>query len=104
MTKLYAWGFPAYFGNGALGPGRPRVWRWRNFSYPTDFIGGPTFPDDPTAGIDETLSDPPTAWYVYGQVPPVLGRHSGYWTDFRVWALVDEWAAELPQAPPARPR
>jgi hypothetical protein len=96
VTKLYGWAFPAYFGAEALGPGRPRTWRWRNYSYATDPIGGPIFPDDPSAGVDELLTDPPTAWYVYGQEPPLLGRHSGYWADPRVWDLVDRYAAELP--------
>ncbi|MER5335280.1 hypothetical protein [Micromonospora sp. NPDC002717] len=105
LTKLYAWGFPAYFADGALGADRPTVWRWRNFYYETDFIGGPIFPDDPANEVDQMLTDPPTAWYVHGQQPPVLGRHSGYWTDPRVWDLVDRYAEELPlpgNPPPAR--
>ncbi|WP_319462366.1 hypothetical protein [Micromonospora sp. RTP1Z1] len=96
VTKLYGWAFPAYFGSDALGPGRPRAWRWHNFYYDSDPIGGPIFPDEPSAGVDQALSDPPTAWYVYGQEPPVLGRHSGYWVDPRVWNLVDTYAEELP--------
>ena len=58
----------------------------------------------PAGGVDETLSDLPTAWYIYGQMPPVRGRHSGYWADSRVWDLVDRWAADLPlPQPTARP-
>ncbi|MBY8870382.1 hypothetical protein K7640_00810 [Micromonospora sp. PLK6-60] len=94
VTKLYGWAFPAYFGPDALGADRPRTWRWRNFWYPTDYIGGPVLAD--SAGVDEALTDPPTCWYVYGQDPPVLGRHSGYWGDGRVWAVVDRYAGELP--------
>ena len=101
VTKLYGWAFPAYFGSDALSPDRPRTWRWCNFFYGTDPIGGPIFPDHPSAGVDQVLSDPPSAWYVYGQEPPVLGRHSGYWIDRRVWDQVDRYAKELPV--PGRP-
>ncbi|MEU4780560.1 hypothetical protein [Micromonospora sp. NPDC023633] len=41
---------------------------------------------------------------MHGQQPPVLGRHSGYWIDSRVWDLVDRYAEELPlpgNPPPA---
>ena len=41
-------------------------------------------------------NDPATAWYVYGQDPPTLGRHSGYWIDPAVWTVVDKYAEALP--------
>jgi hypothetical protein len=96
LTKLYGWAFPAYLGEGVLTAARPRVWRWRNFFYDTDYIGGPVFPPDAPGAIDRRLPDPPTAWYVYGQEPPTLGRHSGYWIDPLVWQTVDEYAEGLP--------
>ena len=45
LVKLYGWAFPAYFDSALLGPlapgGTGRLNDWRNFSYPTDPIGGP---------------------------------------------------------------
>jgi hypothetical protein len=105
LGKFYGWAFPAYFGAAALAAMRLRVWRWRNFYYDTDYIGGPVLPElDPDApdNPDQRLDDPPTAWYVYGQEPPALGRHTGYWVDPTVWQMVDRYAAELPV--PTAPR
>jgi len=39
-------------------------------------------------------------WSVYGQPPPTPGRHSGYWTDPRVWHEVDRLAAGLTRTGP----
>ncbi|OLB78580.1 MAG: hypothetical protein AUI14_12835 [Actinobacteria bacterium 13_2_20CM_2_71_6] len=35
-------------------------------------------------------------WYVFGQKPPVLGRHTGYWGDPAVWDVVEAYAKDLP--------
>lgn len=94
LTTLYGWAFPAYFGQQALAEPGPRVWSWRNFFYDTDFIGGPVLAA--SSCLDTRLADPPTFWHIYGQDPPGPGRHSGYWSDPQVWALVDEYAQTIP--------
>ncbi|GGL16830.1 hypothetical protein [Mangrovihabitans endophyticus] len=104
LDKLYGWAFPAYFGPDVLADLRAKTWRWTNFFYPTDYIGGPVHAGD---GVDVKLSDPVSTWYVYGQNPPAMGRHSAYWSDRRVWVVVDEAARDIavPQAiPPERQR
>ncbi|RZU75862.1 hypothetical protein EV384_4433 [Micromonospora kangleipakensis] len=95
FRKLYGSIFPAYFGDGVIGAGRPRVWRWRNFFYDTDPVGGPVQRGDCLDGVDERLPDPDTPWYDYGSEPPRPRGHGGYWTDPRVWALVNHYAFEL---------
>jgi hypothetical protein len=103
LRKLYGWAFPAYFSDTALSTladrDVSRVSAWRNFFYPTDFIGGPALAgaDD----VDRQLCDPESVWSVYGQPPPAPARHSGYWTDPRVWCEVDRFAAGLISPRPA---
>ena len=80
---------------GSLVPkgGRPQD-RWRNFYYPTDPIGGPG-----QEQVDEKLLDPADCYYVYGQAPPASKGHSGYWSDPRVWEVINKLAARLATAP-----
>jgi hypothetical protein len=103
LTKLYGWGFPAYFGTELLGPlvpgGAGRLNDWHNFHYPTDPIGGPTV-GEPT---DIGFLDPADCYYVYGQAPPSAQGHSGYWADPRVWAVINCIAAGLADSPPPPP-
>lgn len=95
LRKLYGWAFPYYFANEVLrqlvdDDSRTRVLAWRNYHYDTDYIGGPVFEEQPPAGeVDKPLPDPRTSWYIYGQPPPALGRHSGYWADPQMWTGVD---------------
>jgi hypothetical protein len=102
LRKLYGWAFPAYFSDTALRTLADRevsrVSAWRNFSYPTDFIGGPALAG--ADGVDRELCDPASVWFVYGQPQPAPGRHSGYWTDPRVWYEVDRLAAGLTRTGP----
>jgi hypothetical protein len=92
LSKLYGWAFPAYFGPETMADLESKTSQWRNFYYATDYIGGRV------AGTNEVvnheLTDPPTTWYIYGQNPPMLGRHSGYWTDPRLWTVIDGWALD----------
>jgi hypothetical protein len=87
LRKLYGWAFPYYFADEVLrqlvdDDSRTRVLAWHNYHYDTDYIGGPVFEEQPPAGeVDKPLPDPQTSWYIYGQPPPALGRHSGYWAD-----------------------
>jgi hypothetical protein len=96
LSKLYGWAFPAYFGPSVLARLRAGVWRWRNYYYLSDPIGGPLAAQDRLASCDVRLLDPAAPWYVYGQDPPALGRHSGYWADQRVWDRVDRDANKIP--------
>ncbi len=107
ICKLYSWAFPAYFDSNLvqpLAPGGPgRLADWRNFYYPTDPIGGPVAPDLSAAGfdpVDTEFLDPAECYYVYGQPPPSSQGHSGYWTDPRVWSVINRVAAALPGGPP----
>ncbi len=43
--------------------------------------------------MDTGLHDPPESWHLYGEDPPSPMGHSGYWTDPRVWSLVNHVAA-----------
>jgi hypothetical protein len=106
VVKLYGWGFPAYVTLDLLTilapDGRGGVDDWRNYSYPTDPIGGPVAVDlSPADGqrVDQDLLDPAQCWYVYGQPKPAPQGHSGYWADPRVWAMVDRMAATGPRIP-----
>jgi hypothetical protein len=107
LCKLYGWGFPAYVTSELLTPLAPggggRVDDWRNFSYPTDPIGGPvsqmiTSPGG--ASVDDVLPDPAEYWHVYAQPAPAPGGHSGYWTDRRVWREINRMTDETLPAPP----
>ncbi len=110
VRKLYGWAFPAYFGPELLGPlvpdGPAGVHDWRNFYYPTDPIGGPVtdgLPKKVQKRVDVYYLDPAECYYVYGQPPPASRGHSGYWADDRVWAVINEVAADLPAGrPPGR--
>lgn len=100
LMSLYGWAFPAYL-NGRVfdllaGVGEASPVRcWRNFSYQTDYIGGPIGRDR----VDVPLPDPETAWYVAGEPMPKMRRHTGYWSDAAMWRQIDALVAE----PPARP-
>ncbi|MEU4244117.1 hypothetical protein [Actinoplanes sp. NPDC026619] len=86
LRKLYGWAFPAYVHGEVL----DRLREWRNFSYPTDYIGGPVG----RAGVDVPLPDPGSAWYVAGEPMPPMRRHTGYWSDEAMWLEIDRLAAE----------
>jgi hypothetical protein len=43
--------------------------------------------------MDDRLLDPPESWHLQGEDPPSPRGHSGYWTDRRVWSLVNHVAA-----------
>jgi hypothetical protein len=108
LVKLYGWAFPAYFDTALLGPlvpgGAARLNDWRNFSYPTDPIGGPVsshVPRECRDRVDSRFPDPATCYYVYGQPPPASGGHSGYWADARVWTVINDMAAGLLSGPAA---
>ncbi|BEL03263.1 hypothetical protein Q0Z83_014540 [Actinoplanes sichuanensis] len=87
LTSLYGWGFPAYI-NGDL-CGRIKG-EWINFSYRTDYIGGPVG----CGGVDIPLPDPATSWYIAGEPLPPMRRHTGYWSDDAMWAHIDETVAK----------
>jgi len=102
VCKLYSWGFPAYVDRELLDPlgpaGAGHLSDWRNFHYPTDPIGGSVVPDLSAASghqVDTEFLDPAECYYVYGQPPPAAKGHSGYWSDPRVWRLINRVAAEL---------
>jgi hypothetical protein len=111
VRKLYGWGFPAYFDAALLGPlipgGAARLNDWRNFSYPTDPIGGPVAPAQPAdcrVRVDTEFCDPAGCYYLYGQAPPAARGHSGYWADPRVWTVINGVAAGLRSGPAERVR
>ncbi|GGM14101.1 hypothetical protein [Nakamurella endophytica] len=93
LRTLYQWAFPAYFCDAvfaSLATGRSGVGavRWRNAYYLTDYIGGPV--DGPgRPAVDALLPDPGARWYVYGQNPPKVRSHTGYWDDDGLWPLCD---------------
>ncbi|MEV4571223.1 hypothetical protein AB0K12_46380 [Nonomuraea sp. NPDC049419] len=100
LRTLYAWGFPAYFNDElfrrlAHGPGI-QVARWRNFWCDTDYIGGPVRED-----VDEQLPDPPDCRFLYGQPPPAIGAHTGFWEDPRLHRRIAELGAGFPSPPGA---
>jgi hypothetical protein len=103
LRKLFHWAFPAYFSPEVLEPlaapdRAARVRVWRNFHYPTDAVASAIFADADDAdvrAVDVELVDPATAAYIYGQPQPVVGQHSGYWTDARMWSEVDTIADSL---------
>jgi uncharacterized membrane protein YgcG len=102
LRTLYAWGFPAYFGEAlfrrlAYGPGI-KVACWRNFWCDTDYIGGPVR----DSAVDERLPDPPTSRFLYGQPLPRVGAHTGFWADEELRRQVSALAANL-AGPPPRP-
>lgn len=107
LRTLYHWAFPAYFTEDALTtlvtPGSPvRMGQWRNFSYRTDYIGGPVFPAGtvgPAGAVDQAYSDPRTSLHVYGQEQPPPGRHSGYWSDPRMWTEILTFTGGAPTDP-----
>jgi hypothetical protein len=107
LCKLYNWGFPGYVDSRLLEPlkpgGQARLNDWRNFYYPTDPIGGSVAPDLAAGGddpVDVEFLDPAECWYLYGQPPPSSQGHSGYWADPRVWDVINQVAARLPDDPP----
>ncbi|HEX4817877.1 MAG TPA: hypothetical protein VFV66_34475, partial [Nonomuraea sp.] len=96
LRTLYAWGFPAYFNDTlfeqlAHGPGIG-VWRWRNFHYDTDYIGGAV---RVSGAIDVPLPDPPTCHFLYGQPLPRVGAHTGFWEDAEMRRQITELARDL---------
>ncbi len=110
LRKLYHWAFPAYLPLASLddiAAGRTTSMpaTWRNVYYPTDYIGGPVGAGHPPAdtaeaerllvAADERLPDPPSSMYVYGQDPPAVLSHTGYWADARFRRVVDLAAARL---------
>jgi hypothetical protein len=101
LSKLYGWAFPAFFNADVLrhlsSPASGvHLHSWRNFYYRTDYIGGRVvLGDDSEVTVNVPLSDPATSRYIYGQPPPAIGRHSGYWHDKRMWDQVDVIAAEM---------
>ncbi|WP_143133819.1 hypothetical protein [Actinoplanes philippinensis] len=98
LTTLYGWGFPAYIDTALFD--RLKC-RWLNFSYRTDYIGGPIGHRD----VDVPLPDPATSWYVAGEPMPPLRRHTGYWSDEAMWESIDRAAAPAPApASTAAPR
>lgn len=86
LVKLYSWAFPAYINRTFL----DRVSPWRNFSYLTDYIGGPVGRRD----VDMRLPDPDSAWYITGEPLPDMRRHTGYWSDEAMWRQIDELCAQ----------
>nr|MDT0662277.1 hypothetical protein [Micromonospora sp. DSM 115978] len=107
LRTLYGWAFPAYFNDDVLrrlvsaDDGSP-VYAWRNFSYRTDYIGGPVLGGPASTEVDVELPDPPTCWHIFGQPKPAPTRHSGYWSDPAMWRQVDrlaEAAAGAPRVP-----
>lgn len=88
LAKLYGWGFPAYFGAETLAcfNERRNVVVWRNQFYDTDYIGGPVGIED----VDRELPDPAQCWYDYGQPPPSIRSHTGYWNDPAVLDCAEE--------------
>lgn len=98
LRKLYGWAFPAYFSRAALtqlASGKAGIGpvQWTNFYYRTDYIGGPA-----ESSIDIVLPDPPSSRFIFGQVPPRVGSHTGYWRDPHLWSQIDELAARLVSA------
>jgi hypothetical protein len=112
LRTLYGWAFPAYFSDEVLRElvppgGEASVRTWHNVYYLTDFVGGAVLTDPGANGVDCERPDPVTCWYIYGQPSPAAGRHSGYWSDPAVWALVDASTCPggaSPSPPPAAPR
>ncbi|MEU4157992.1 alpha/beta hydrolase [Actinoplanes sp. NPDC026670] len=98
LTTLYGWGFPAYINADLCGRIKGE---WVNFSYRTDYIGGPVG----CGGVDIPLPDPATSWHIAGEPLPPMRRHTGYWSDDAMWAHIDETVAKrLADIPaPARP-
>ncbi len=112
LAKLYRWAFPALLSDGflqGLGTGAAGgigALAWRNVFYRTDFIGGPvrTRGSVIPAGVDEPpLVDPPDHWYVFGQKPPGVLSHTGYWRDERFWRVVNDMCDRVVARPPATP-
>lgn len=95
LRKLYGWAFPYYFRDEVLRelaePAKTHLAAWRNYYYLTDYIGGAAL-EAPAPEVDKELLDPSTSWMIYGQPPPVTGRHSGYWNDPVMWSDIDELA------------
>ena len=97
LRKLYHWAFPAIFTNEALSEmadDRAGIgsMTWRNYYYETDPIGGRTTQTTP---VDIRLKDPTTCNYTFGQPPPPVGSHTGYWRDSNMWSDIDELAGIL---------
>lgn len=104
LGKLYRWSFPALFSDGlmqSLARGAVGIGdiRWRNVHYSTDYIGGPVRAGDWAADIPKDIEvdlvDPPTDRYVFGQRPPSILSHTGYWMDTRFWQRVDSMCEDI---------
>jgi uncharacterized membrane protein YhaH (DUF805 family) len=96
LAKLYGWGFPAYFSPDVLTDlhATRKLVDWRNHYYRTDYIGGPVG----IAVVDRPLCDPSQSWYVYGQPPPRIRSHTGYWSDPAVQDSADHLANRVATA------
>lgn len=100
LLKLYTWAFPAYlpssmFDLTAAGKAGIGTVLWRNVFYPTDYIGGPV---NARPLIDVRFPDPASDVFVYGQPPPKVLTHTGYWVDSRLWEQVDVVVSDLTAA------
>lgn len=100
LRTLYRWAFPAYFTDDVLRTlaTQRRLRTWRNYHYLTDFIGGPVLPGPDDPPVDRMLSDPAGTRHLFRQAPPTMRRHTGYWTDPRMWQDIDAIAADMGEA------
>ncbi|MFB4279615.1 hypothetical protein ACBJ59_30320 [Nonomuraea sp. MTCD27] len=105
LRKLYGWGFPAYFTEelAAALNSAEHVALWRNYHYPTDWAGGPCAAGTNPA-VDRPLPDPPTCRFLYGDTPPQIGGHSGYWRDPAMWQEIDSLLSPPAERPSTGPR
>ena len=45
--------------------------------------------------VERSLLDPPTCVFLYGEPPPAIGAHTGYWESAAMWEQVDDLAEKL---------
>lgn len=102
LRTLYRWAFPAYFTDEVFRTlaTQRRLHTWRNYHYATDFIGGAVLPGNDDLGVDQRLSDPAGSRHLYRQAAPAMRRHTGYWTDARMWHDIDTIAADIAASTP----